>query len=180
MQWVRPNNYFGVIQLLIIPQHVSILIGSSSGGYVYFRVLLTVADSVDRTSLVVKTVITLNKVIKVKIAATIDYSNIDKIILQGSLVGFEVLTTVNFYQTTWRYNPEDSHLRTRILVYISMYICIILLLLLLVDAVCCCYVYVVVQSVSCIGSCLSCCGVYPESRRSRVFWKQGAEEKIWT
>jgi hypothetical protein len=21
-------------------------------------------------------------------------------------------TLVNFYQTTWRYNPEDSHLRT--------------------------------------------------------------------
>jgi hypothetical protein len=21
-------------------------------------------------------------------------------------------TMVNFYQTTWRYNPEDSHLRT--------------------------------------------------------------------
>jgi hypothetical protein len=21
-------------------------------------------------------------------------------------------TSVNFYQTTWRYNPEDSHLRT--------------------------------------------------------------------
>jgi hypothetical protein len=34
----------------------------------------------------------------------------------SSLVGFEVLTAVstkmavNFYQTTWRYNPEDSHL----------------------------------------------------------------------
>jgi hypothetical protein len=22
-------------------------------------------------------------------------------------------TSVNFYQTTWRYNPEDSHLHTR-------------------------------------------------------------------
>jgi hypothetical protein len=47
IKWVRPHNYFGFIQLLIIPQHVSILIGLSSGGYVYFRILLTVEDSVD-------------------------------------------------------------------------------------------------------------------------------------
>jgi hypothetical protein len=26
-------------------------------------------------------------------------------------------TLVNFYQTTWRYNPEDSHLRYEIVLY---------------------------------------------------------------
>jgi hypothetical protein len=26
-------------------------------------------------------------------------------------------TLVNFYQTTWRYNPEDSHLHIFVLIY---------------------------------------------------------------
>jgi hypothetical protein len=28
-------------------------------------------------------------------------------------------TLVNFYQTTWRYNPEDSHLRIFMLIVVS-------------------------------------------------------------
>jgi hypothetical protein len=43
---------------------------------------------------------------------------------QGSLMMEAASTSetlVNFYQTTWRYNPEDSHLRIRRLVNLKSY-----------------------------------------------------------
>jgi hypothetical protein len=44
------------------------------------------------------------------------------------IVGFEVLTAVStkmavFYQTTWRYNPEDSHLHMKEISYTYKFRC---------------------------------------------------------